>query len=283
MRLLYRARALQREGTVDGSPLLALVFLVIASTVLQAGLTAGPVASLLGQRQPERDGVIVLGVSGLALLLARELRESAVPVVFIDSNPQNCRRAEEEQFSVIFGNALQERTLQRARVGSASTVVGLTSNQMLNSVFVSRARERFRVPRALVAVQGLESGLVPELVKEEAVQVLFDGPHDVETWEVRVRHEGVEVEHWVYAGVEPPPHATAGGNAENGGASRSGDPLVVIAVRRGERTTPMHAGFEFRDGDIAAVAVHLRDRAAAHVQLRAGGWLPHEVELETPA
>jgi hypothetical protein len=57
----------------------------------------------------------------------------------------------------------------------------------------------------------------------------------------------------------------------------------MITVRRGQRTEPMHAGFELRDGDVAAVAVHRAERAAAHAQLRVGGWLPHEVELERPA
>ncbi|MBW2267226.1 MAG: sodium:proton antiporter [Deltaproteobacteria bacterium] len=277
------AVALQREGGADGSPLLALVFLVIASTVLLAGLTAGPLARLLGQCQPGRDGVIVLGVSGLGLLLARELREAEVRVVFVDSNPQNCRRAEEEEFPVVFGNALQERTLQRARVGSAGTVVGLTTNQMLNSVFVSRARERFRVPRALVAVQGLESGLAPELVKEEAVQVLFDGPHDVERWDVRARQDALEVEHWEYRGLEPPSDEGVAGSDENGRAGRGSDPLVILAVLRGGRTDLMYATFQLREGDVAAVAVHAVEREAAHALLRAGGWVPREVEPASAA
>jgi hypothetical protein len=40
----------------------------------------------------------------------------------------------------------------------------------------------------------------------------------------------------------------------------------------------MYAGFEFREGDIAAVAVNVAERGAAHAQLRAVGCLPHEVE-----
>ena len=33
---------------------------------------------------------------------------------FVDSNPQHCRAAEEEGFPVVYGNALEERTLSRA-------------------------------------------------------------------------------------------------------------------------------------------------------------------------
>lgn len=274
------AVALQREGLGNGPELLAMVFLVIASTVLLAGLTAGPIASLLGQRQPGRDAVIVLGVQALSLVLARALRDGGGSVVFVDSNPQNCRRGEEEQFPVVFGNAMQERTLQRARVEAAGTVVGLTSNQMLNSVFVSRARERFRVPRALVAVMRLETGLAPELVKEEAVQVLFDGPHDVERWEVRERQGALQVEQWEFVGLDREAEEEGVPGEE---ANGSIDPVVIVAIRRGERTVPMQVGLELRPGDVAHVALYEPERDAAYASLRARGWAPWEAEAAEAA
>jgi hypothetical protein len=123
-----------------------------------------------------------------------------VPVIFLDSNPESCRHAEEAGFSVVFGDALQERTLQRARFELVGEVVGVTPNQMLNSVFVSRARKRFRVPRGYVSVARPESGLAPELVESEEAVMLFDGPHEAARWEVRVRHRSVEVERWRYGG-----------------------------------------------------------------------------------
>ena len=119
------AGALESNGLEGGAELRALVFLTIAATVLLAGLTAGPVARLLKLRLPGRETVAILGAQGLGLALARALREAGTPVVLLDSNPQNCRRAEEEGLPVVFGNALEERTLQRARfevVGAA--VVG---------------------------------------------------------------------------------------------------------------------------------------------------------------
>ena len=110
-------------------------------------------------------------------------------------------RGEEAGFTVIFGDALQERTLQRARFDLVGDAVGVTPNQMLNSIFVSRARERFRVPRSYVAVDQPESGLAPELVGNEQAVVLFDGAHDVGRWEVRDRHDEIDVEHWEYIGL----------------------------------------------------------------------------------
>jgi hypothetical protein len=265
--------ALARAGVEGGAELLALVFLVIASTVVLAGLSAGPIASLLDQRLPGRDGIAILGAGELALLLGRELREGGRSVVFLDSNPQACRQAEEEGFPVVFGNALQERTLLRARLDSVGTVLGLTPNQMLNGVFVSRTRERFRVPRGYVAVDSLEQGLAPELVERGEAGVLFDGPHEVERWDVRVRHGGALLEHWVFRGA-PGKQAAR----EEAPADAARERFVVLAVRRGARALPMHQGLDLKAGDVASLVVHAEERGQAHAALRALGFEPREEE-----
>ncbi|MFP8881856.1 MAG: sodium:proton antiporter, partial [Myxococcota bacterium] len=61
------ATALEQQGIPGGAELRAMVFLCIAGTVLLAGLTAGPMATLLRVRLPGRDTVAILGAHGLAL------------------------------------------------------------------------------------------------------------------------------------------------------------------------------------------------------------------------
>jgi len=264
---------MDKAGIAGGTELLALVFLTIATTVVLAGITAAPVAQLLGLRLPGRDTVAILGAGGLGLLLGRALRDAEVPVTFLDTNPQHCRQAEEEGFSVVFGNALQERTLLRARMEGVGTVVGLTQNQMLNGVFVSRTRERFSVPNGYVAANNPDSGLAPELVQQHEAEVLFDRPHEVERWDVRTRHGGVEVQNWVYVGVEPssseisdqPP-------AEFTGEQPLSDRFVVLTIRRGSKTGPMHASLEVEAGDVAAIAIYSPDKERADEELNRLGW-----------
>jgi hypothetical protein len=258
-----------------GTALRALVFLTIAGTVLLAGFTAAPVAALLGVRLPGRETVAILGAQGLGLALALELKRGGVPVLLLDSNPANARRAEEAGLPVVYGDALQERTLLRARPETVGTVIGATSNQMLNSVFVSRTREEHGVPRGLVAAPRPESGLASELTRSENVGLLFEGPHDVGRWQVRERHGEVDVEHRVYAG--------AGAEGGAGEPPAIGERFVILAVRRGERTSPMHDAFEPREGDVAAIAVHSAERDEAHALLDALGWRDLEAAREAAA
>jgi NhaP-type Na+/H+ or K+/H+ antiporter len=273
------ATALESQGMAGGPELRAMVFLCIAGTVLLAGLTGAPMAALLKVKLPGRDTVAILGAQGLGLELAIQLRNGGVPVVFLDANPWNCRRAEESGFRVVYGDALQERTLQRARFENVGSAIGLTPNQMLNSLFASRAREVFGVPRGYVAAIDPEAGLAPELVEREQVVVLFDGPHDVERWDVRARHEELEVGYWVYGG-EPERDASADEAGE--AAPKAGERFAILSIQRGKKVMPMHAGLSLEAGDVAAVAIHSEERDSAEEILAAWGWAPGEPAEATP-
>jgi NhaP-type Na+/H+ or K+/H+ antiporter len=262
------AGALASSGLEGGRELLALVFLTIAGTVLWAGLTAAPLAQLLGQRLPGRDTIAILGAHGMGLELGAVLREAGTPVVFLDANPGNCRTAEEAGFPVVFGNAVQERTLLRARPHQVGIAIGLTPNQMLNSVFVSRARERFRVPAGFVAVSNPAEGLAADLVRSEEAVVLFDGPHDVERWDVRCRHGAVEMQKWRYG---EPPERDVSETKPN--ATGHGERFAILAVQRGGKVTPMNAAFKLQVGDVASILVHEPEREEAEELLKQLGWV----------
>jgi NhaP-type Na+/H+ or K+/H+ antiporter len=269
------AAALEKSGLAGGAELRALVFLTISGTVLQAGLSAGPIARLLGVQLPRREGVAILGAQGLGLLLAEELRKADVSVVFLDSNPQSCRLAQEAGFTVIFGNALEERTLQRAQLSNVEAAIGITPNQTVNAVFVSRAREFFRVPHSYIAVQGVESGMAAEMVRNKEASIAFDGVHDIERWDVRVRHDDVEVGYFQFHATESP---EPGGDDESARELPPiGERLVMLALQRaGQSMRPLSRTYTPAEGDRIAVALHVPDLDEAVVALAARGFVREE-------
>lgn len=268
------ANALDAAGDPGGSQLRALVFLTIAGTVVLAGGSAPLVASLLRVRLPSRETVAILGAAqGLSLALGAWLRDVGRPVVFLDSSPANARQAQEAGFPVVFGDALQERTLQRARFEGVGAAVGLTPNQVLNSVFTGRARERFDVPDGYIAVLQKGAGLAPEIVESQDAWVLFDGPHDVERWEVRDRHGDVAQEDWEVVREREKPKAKDGEEAPQP-APPSGEHLVILGVLRGSRALLMREGLELAVGDRVRVAIYEPEREAAERHLRWRGMEP---------
>jgi NhaP-type Na+/H+ or K+/H+ antiporter len=262
------AADLERAGLEGGIELRALVFLTIGLTVTLAGLTAGPIGTLLGVRLRNRDTVAILGAQTLGLALAEELRRGGVPVILLDSNPTGIRRAEEADFPVVYGDALQESVMQRARFGFVRTIVALTANRTLNSVFVGRARDRFHVPRGLVSTSEVGVGLVSEQVGSGQADVVFDGPHDVERWEVRGRRGDVGIEYFSHSPVE---EVDSEQTTASGGLSERS---VILSIVHGDRTEVMNAGRKHRQGDVAAIAIHLPEREDALRELATKGWLP---------
>jgi hypothetical protein len=150
---------------------------------------------------------------------------------------------------------------------------------MLNSIFASRAREHFGVPNGYVAAINPEAGLAPDLVEREKVVVLFDGPHDVERWDVRSRHDELEVDYWVFGGG-----SDQAANEDEGGepAPKAGERFVILSIQRGKKVMPMHAGLSLTAGDVAAVAIHRDERESAGEILVARGWAPATTAEATP-
>ena len=258
------ATALAAQGDDSGNQMRALVFLTIAGTVVLAGITAAPVAALLRVRLPGRDRVAILGAQELALGMAEWLRGHGGSVVFVDSNPAHVNAAQERGFQVVFGDALQERTMQRGRFESVGIAVGLTTNQVLNSVFVSRARELFGVPQGYISVEREGTGIAPDLVQQQGARVLFEGAHDAERWDTRFRQGYAQVEEWEVvreaSSSEPEPP--------------KGESLVVLGHLQGSRARPMHTGARLGVGHRVAVAVFKAEREEAEAWLRWRGLEP---------
>jgi NhaP-type Na+/H+ or K+/H+ antiporter len=267
------ARSLEAAGASGGVELRALVFLTIAGTVTIAGAFGWPLARLCGVQAPPRAGVAILGAEGLGLALAGLLRDAGVPASFLDSNPGHCRAAEEAGFPVTFGNALEDRNLALAQLDRVRSAVGLTANEGLNALFVEQAREEFGVPEVYVALTSRVIGLTEDHMERREARVLFDGPKDVERWNVRFRHGQARIEPFVYEARSADAQASA---AAPGGDSA----FVMLAVRRKRDLRICTAEDEPKPGDVAYVAIYSADSEAALAALAARGWMPAEAPAE---
>jgi NhaP-type Na+/H+ or K+/H+ antiporter len=262
------AGILDAGGIPGGTGLRALVFLVIAGTVVFAGAVAWPLGSLLGLRLPGRNRVAIVGAQGLGIALGRELRDAGVTVVFIDADPQRCRVVEDEGFGVVWGDALHERTLRRLPIELVGTAIGATFNDNLNSQFVGLAVESFGVKHGLVGVDSFDGTTPPQHVMRHGADVLFDGPHDQERWDVRWRQGQVDIVRavWVDGGRREP-------EADGVMKSRAERELfVVLTILRNNRTIPASFSLAPREGDAAAIAIYTQSRDEALEAMASAGW-----------
>ncbi|HEY5656911.1 MAG TPA: hypothetical protein VIY27_03900, partial [Myxococcota bacterium] len=120
------------------------------------------------------------------------------------------------------------------------------------------------VPQGYIAVNKVESGLASDMVRTEEARVLFEGPHDLERWDVRARHGAMDIENWKFEGS-----AAKKGGEEPAEIPPIAEQLAILSIRRGNRVFPMHKALAFEPGDLAAVAIHTEEREAAHELMRA--------------
>lgn len=140
---------LTQRGFNGGDSIKALVFLTIILTVVLQGLTAGLVAKWLQITSIETTGAVIVGCNPLSLLIARLFQEREESVVMIDTDPEACRLAEQENFRVFLSSALDTRVLEEAGLASAGTFLAMTNNGEVNYVIAQRASEEFQPPRVL--------------------------------------------------------------------------------------------------------------------------------------
>ncbi|MBW2394035.1 MAG: sodium:proton antiporter [Deltaproteobacteria bacterium] len=269
---------LEEMGFADAASIRALVFLTIAVTVILQGGTAPLVARMLGVRAPGREALVVLGAEELAFAFVEALGTEKENVLFTDSNPLHCRAAETRGFRVVWGNALEERTVARMRLERARAVVGLTPNNEVNHHFAGEAMAEYGVPASYAAIGRESSEVATRIVHKQEGRVLFDGPKDVERWNVRFRHGDAQIVELEYLKPSNEPPAAA--------PIRPGDPdpYLILGMKRADRVEPMFEEWVAAEGDIALVALYVPERAAALERLSARGFwpaLPREEDEET--
>ena len=187
----YFAIELDKHG-MDGSQLRAMVFLLIAVTVLSAGLTGGFVAKLLGLKRQSEHGWVILGANAVGRALAKLLSTGGEVVVLIDNNPSLCRLAEKDGLKVIYGNGLEESVLLRAEIDIRKGVIGLSENEEVNMLFAQRSKEEGKVPETFIGIKRENEGVTAEMVAEVGGNIPFARARDLEKWSVWIRHAQVE-------------------------------------------------------------------------------------------
>lgn len=260
------AHQLDAAGIAGGSQLRALVFLVIAVTVVVQGMSGGVVAGLLGVRRKKDDGYLVVGANPIGRAVARALSAAGEPVVLVDANPHSCRAAEEEGLRVIFGNALQERTLLRAEAESRRGAVVATANEGVNLLVARKLREEFNLRRTFAAVNRARIGVTDADVHEAGASVLFGSARDLELWNSRLGARGAPaIECWKLTRS-----AAVSGEA----AFALPDDILPLASARGTTVAPVGEGLPPVASDRLWLVSLPERQGAAHAWLRAQGWEP---------
>lgn len=262
----FFAAAFNDRGMPGGYELRALVFLVIAVTVVFAGLTGGLMAGVLGLRRPSQAGWVILGANALARALAKLLKADGQEVVCIDSNADNCQAAQDDCTRVIYGNGLLARNLLRAEIDTRRGAIALTANDEVNYLFVQKVKEEVKEIQLYCALKSNSESLTVKMLHHAAAEVVFGTNVDVALWNRRLNAGQVYLQRW-----EPGEEGTDGGR--NGLLSRyPGNGLVAAAVRRNGLLWPVGDANRFKPKEAVDFLVFGQERQMAGKFLQEEGW-----------
>jgi len=252
------ALELEAIGAWEADALRAMVFLVIASTVVVQGLLAGPISRLLGVRRAQPRGYVILGANALGRLVARALRAAGEPVVLVDEDDAAVRAAEASGLQVIYGESLSERTLARTQPEVRAAYVGLTADAQKNLLWAERVGRAVPQMRRVVAAERAGETSDPlKTAREGGATVLFGGPRRLSKWVERAERGEIGLH---FCRLERPGHDSLplGDEAEG---------LAPLMVWREGRMSLIDDHWRPQRGDMAAF---LYDRACEEDPT---GWL----------
>jgi len=259
------ALELEKHG-VDGSQLRAMVFSLIAVTVLLSGLTGSLAAQFLGLKRPENVGWIILSANHLSRLLAKVLIGSGEEVICIDQNPKACRRAEEEGIKVIYGNGLDEKTLLRAEIDTRTGAMGLSSNEEVNLLFGTKVKEIGKLSVILVGIKSMAEGITSEMVKEISGRIPFGGQCDIEQWAG-----------WIQRGITSINRYSLTSPASNNNFQDGTEGVILpLVLHRKSKSQPIDDTTEIKAGDEVTMIVNNQRKKEALEWLSSQGWIPAE-------
>ena len=181
------AQVLTADGIPQGRDLQAMVFLVIAATVVVQGLGGSLVADLLGVGRPSNRGYVIAGANPLARELARALRSAGHDVVMVETDAAEVAAAQREGLPVLLGNALDEEVLEQGDVAARRGVIGLIRNEGVSLLVAEKALRDFRVGAAYIAVRPDATAVPMDRLRTLGVRVLFGTEIDIAYWSREVR------------------------------------------------------------------------------------------------
>ena len=127
---------LPEELRSDVELLVPLTFMIILGTVTLNGLSAKPIAKLLGVIGEDKNGFLIVGANEGSISIAKYLENKGFPTKLIDLSSENVRHAKSEGLIAEERNILAEEN-EDLNLENAGYVLALTSSNDVN-IFACR-------------------------------------------------------------------------------------------------------------------------------------------------
>ena len=252
---------LEQHG-FDGTQLRALVFLLIIITVLSAGLTGSAVAKKLKLKRKSHSGWIILGAHEVSRLLSRLLKQAGNEIICIDEDPNLCLDAENEGIKVFFGNALDDRTLQRAEPDTRKGIIALSGNEEVNYIFSQRAKHLSKEMSVLIGIKDSFEGITPQMIKDTGGKIPFGHSADMDYWCSLIKQEKTSYSSFTY---------TLDKNFDLSDETMKGFLLPMVIMQK-KSLEPIDSSMKIKKDNLITFLINEKNKEKANSWLKKNGF-----------
>lgn len=200
----YFGLILLGHGNLEGFALEALVFMMIAGTVVWAGLFAQPLAWALRVGRSNPPGILIVSADAFARALAKVLAAEDVPVKLVDTSWEHVAAARREGLTATRGNALNGDVLEEMGLEDIGRLWALTPNDKVNTL-VSQVGRRILGAGNVYQARGEITEDIAEHFSESAGLELFGPRFSVARATARLLSGSVEITAVDKVKDRPPP------------------------------------------------------------------------------
>ena len=137
------ALRLEELGVEEAALLVPLTFVVIMGTVIVQGLTAGPLARLIGVMEPEPRGVLLVGAHPLARKLGLALQDSGFRVLLCDTSWEAVAEARMAGLPTFYGSPVSEAADRHLDLVGIGRLMALSPSAQMNALAAHRYTHEF--------------------------------------------------------------------------------------------------------------------------------------------
>lgn len=121
-----------------------IAYQIIVVTVVTQGLFSGPIASLLGVKEKEKSGYVIVGAHPFAIELAKWIQSKNIDVLVIDSDYYDVLKAKKKGLNARKGDALNQYFMEGVNLEDYGNFLAITSNDEVNTLACQLAKRYFK-------------------------------------------------------------------------------------------------------------------------------------------
>ncbi len=147
---------LTMQGVEGANYITPLVFMIVLGTVLLNATTARLFARLSGVMLKKSEGILIIGASESAILIATYLQNSGRRVVLIDSNPKHIENAKNKELEAIVCDIYSEDLVENIELNDIGYLMALTGSYTVNEYAINKLKPYFGEHGAYRLISSLE-------------------------------------------------------------------------------------------------------------------------------